>query len=55
MLKFLLSLLHISKIHPFSLGKFTYHWELDDNKGYYCRMDMVREPIMHKTLILITQ
>ena len=28
MLKFLSSMLCTSKMHPFSLGNFTYHWEL---------------------------
>ena len=36
------SMLYTSKIHPFSLGNFTYHWELNDNQGHQCRLDMLR-------------
>ena len=31
MLKSLSSMLCSPNIHPFSLGNFTYHWELNDN------------------------
>ena len=42
MLKFLSSMLCTSKIHPLSPGNFTYHWELNECYGDWCRMDMVR-------------
>ena len=29
MIKFLSSILCTSKVNPFSLGNFTYHWELN--------------------------
>ena len=46
MLKFLSSMSRTSKTHPFFmwelLNNFTYHWELDDNQAYQCRMNMVQ-------------